>query len=87
MICLVLDSVMAAPLPKPHYSTPSNNYLSGDGKSLVYEGSGYYVPSERGRWIKTCDYRYVRRYLPPPLKSSGHYYVIGEGQGHSSLKN
>ncbi|XP_060579128.1 uncharacterized protein LOC132736072 isoform X3 [Ruditapes philippinarum] len=52
---------MAAPLPKPHYSTPYNNYLSGDGKSLVYEGPGYYVPSERGRWIQYSDYRSLPR--------------------------
>ncbi|WAQ93877.1 hypothetical protein MAR_006348 [Mya arenaria] len=50
---------MAAPLPKPHYSTPSNNYLSGDGMSHVFEGPGYYVPSERG-WTKSLP-RETRR--------------------------
>jgi len=52
---------MASSLPRPHYSTPSNNYLSGDGKSHVYEGAGYYVPSERGNWIKYSDYRSLPR--------------------------
>ncbi|KAK6166281.1 hypothetical protein SNE40_023016 [Patella caerulea] len=43
-------------LPKPHYSTPSNNYLSGDWKSTVWPGASHYVPSER-RWIDHPNYR------------------------------
>ncbi|KAK3591972.1 hypothetical protein CHS0354_031480 [Potamilus streckersoni] len=34
----------------PRNMVPLHNYLSGDGKSHVYKGPGYYVPSER-RWI------------------------------------
>lgn len=34
---------------------PVDNYLSGDGKSHVYRGPGYYIPSER-RWVTFVDY-------------------------------
>ncbi|XP_046356242.1 uncharacterized protein LOC124135085 [Haliotis rufescens] len=51
---------MSSELPKPHYSTPSNNYLSGDWKSHVWMGQQYYVPSERD-WIKYHDYRSLPR--------------------------
>ncbi|XP_076437140.1 uncharacterized protein LOC143276498 [Babylonia areolata] len=40
----------------PYKPTPVNNYLSGNGKSHVYEGSGYYVPSER-IWQNYVEYR------------------------------
>jgi len=39
---------------------PTHNYLSGDGKSHVYHGSGYYTPSER-KWISYVDYRSLPR--------------------------
>ncbi|XP_067650053.1 uncharacterized protein [Haliotis asinina] len=42
----------------PHNSVPVDNYPSGDGKSYVYEGSGYYVPSERS-WVKYHEYRSI----------------------------
>ena len=48
-------------MPQKHLSTPYNNYFAGDGKSMVYEGPGYYVPSERGNWIKQHDYRSLPR--------------------------
>lgn len=35
---------------------PVNSYLSGDGLSPCYRGSGYYVPSER-KWIDYKDFR------------------------------
>ncbi|KAL8558871.1 hypothetical protein ACOMHN_054302 [Nucella lapillus] len=38
--------------------TPAYNYLSGDGKSHVYEGAGYYVPSER-LWQNFVQYRSI----------------------------
>lgn len=59
-------SSLAAPyrltpgLPLPHHSTPYNNYLSGDGKSYIWAGPGYYVPSER-TWIRYPDYRHLPR--------------------------
>ena len=40
---------------------PVDTYLSGDGLSHTYRGSGYYVPSERS-WIDYKDYRSL-----PPL--------------------
>ncbi|KAK3591973.1 hypothetical protein CHS0354_031481 [Potamilus streckersoni] len=51
---------MATELPKPHYSTPSNNYLSGDWKSHVWSGQAHYVPSERA-WISYHDSRSLPR--------------------------
>lgn len=39
---------------------PTHNYLSGDGKSHVYRGSGYYSPSER-IWINYPDHRSLPR--------------------------
>lgn len=42
---------------------PVNNYLSGDGKSHVYYGPAYYVPSER-RWVTYVEYRS----LPPQTR-------------------
>ena len=48
-------------MPQKHLSTPENNFFSGDGKSLVWEGPGYYVPSERGNWIKQHAYRSLPR--------------------------
>ncbi|XP_076461082.1 uncharacterized protein LOC143293753 [Babylonia areolata] len=50
-------------LPAPRYSTPSNNYFSGDGKSYLWGGCAYYVPSERS-WIKYQDFRS----LPPETR-------------------
>ncbi|ESO97200.1 hypothetical protein LOTGIDRAFT_239166 [Lottia gigantea] len=47
-------------LPKPHYSTPSNNYFCGDWKSTVWTAPAHYVPSER-RWIDHPDYRSLPR--------------------------
>ena len=44
----------------PHNSTPLNNYLAGDGKSHVYRGPAYYVPSEN-RWIRFHEYRSLPR--------------------------
>lgn len=44
----------------PYNSTPVNNYLAGDGKSHVYMGPAYYVPSEN-RWIKFHEYRSLPR--------------------------
>lgn len=44
----------------PYNSTPVNNYLAGDGKSHVYMGPAYYVPSEN-RWIKFHEYRSIPR--------------------------
>ena len=48
-------------MPEKKLSTPYNNFFSGDGKSHVYEGPAYYVPSERGNWIKQHDYRSLPR--------------------------
>ncbi|PAA74522.1 hypothetical protein BOX15_Mlig032686g1 [Macrostomum lignano] len=39
----------------PKIVTPPNNYLSGNGKSEVYQGAGWYVPSER-RWQRYHEY-------------------------------
>ncbi|XP_076461083.1 uncharacterized protein LOC143293754 [Babylonia areolata] len=39
---------------------PVHNYLSGDGKSHVYMGPGYYVPSERA-WLTFAEYRSLPR--------------------------
>lgn len=47
-------------LPKPHYSTPANNYFSGEEKSHVWKGASHYVPSERD-WISYHDYRHHPR--------------------------
>lgn len=44
----------------PYNATPVNNYLAGDGKSHVYMGPAYYVPSEN-RWIKFHEYRSIPR--------------------------
>jgi len=37
---------------------PSNNYLSGEMKSHVYQGAGWYIPSER-RWEMYNDHKYL----------------------------
>ena len=42
---------------------PTDNYFSGDVKSLNYQGPGYYVPSEL-RWISYHNYRS----LPPETR-------------------
>ncbi|KAK7109990.1 uncharacterized protein [Littorina saxatilis] len=39
---------------------PIHNYLSGDGKSHVYYGPAYYVPSERS-WISYAEYHSLPR--------------------------
>ncbi|KAK3092549.1 hypothetical protein FSP39_004270 [Pinctada imbricata] len=44
----------------PYNSTPLHNYLSGDGKSHVFRGPGYYVPSEN-RWMHYHEYRSLPR--------------------------
>lgn len=44
----------------PHNATPMHNYLSGDGKSLIWNGPAHYVPSERS-WIGHHQYRSLPR--------------------------
>nr|QJP04096.1 trochin [Terebratalia transversa] len=54
---------------KPYYPTPTNNYLSGDGKSAVWKGHSFYVPSER-RFVKYHEYRA----LPPERRADAKDY-------------
>lgn len=44
----------------PRNMVPLDNYLAGTGKSHVYYGPGYYVPSEN-RWITQDKYRSLPR--------------------------
>ena len=44
----------------PRNMVPVHNYLAGTGKSLAYEGPGYYVPSER-RWVSHANFRSLPR--------------------------
>ncbi|CAH1789360.1 unnamed protein product [Owenia fusiformis] len=41
-------------LEGPFRSYPANNYLSGDGKSMLWSGQNYYTPGNR-EWIKHHD--------------------------------
>ena len=40
----------------PHNPIPTDNYLSGDGKSMIWNAPSHYVPSERS-WIGYHQYR------------------------------
>ncbi|KAH3718276.1 uncharacterized protein LOC127856636 [Dreissena polymorpha] len=44
----------------PRNMVPLNNYLAGTGKSIVWMGAAYYVPSEN-RWIQQHEYRTLPR--------------------------
>ncbi|WAQ93876.1 hypothetical protein MAR_006347 [Mya arenaria] len=44
----------------PRNMVPLNNYPAGTGKSIVWTGAAYYVPSEN-RWISQHNYRSLPR--------------------------
>ncbi|XP_013389164.1 uncharacterized protein LOC106157915 [Lingula anatina] len=54
---------------KPKYYTPTNNYLSGDGKSEVYMGAAWYVPSERA-----FESYHKHGHLPPQRRVDAKEY-------------
>ena len=60
LLCRPSSYRIRAELPAPHYSTPNNNYFSGDGKSKVWADASYYVPSERS-FIRYQDHRSLPR--------------------------
>jgi len=45
---------------------PNDNYLSGDGKSMVWNGHGYYVPHNRS-WLKHHEVKALPRDRVPDL--------------------
>ncbi|XP_078320927.1 uncharacterized protein LOC144621479 isoform X2 [Crassostrea virginica] len=44
----------------PHNPIPTHNYLSGDGKSMIWNAPSHYIPSERS-WIGYHQYRSLPR--------------------------
>ena len=50
---------------------PNDNYLSGDGKSMVWSGHGYYVPNNRS-WKKHHEVKALPNAQIPDLVEFQH---------------